>query len=192
LKIGRIPLNIDTKIIDISLVLFFLPGITSYICVMEEWKDIKDYEGLYQISNLGRVKSLRYNKERILKPGVNSQGYHIVVLFINGIPKQFYIHRLVYQEFIGELIAGLVIDHLDNSPSNNNINNLQQVSQRKNVVKGGTTKKGSSKYVGVFWNKERNKWKVKIGINGRSKFLGYFDDEEEAAQAYQNALKSLN
>ena len=162
---------------------------------MEQWKDIKDYEGLYRVSNLGRVKSLNYNhtgKKCILKPGIKNQGYNFIILFIKGKSKQFHIHRLVYQAFIGELIAGLVIDHIDNNPSNNYVNNLQQVSQRKNVVKGKITKKGSSKYVGVFWIKERNKWKTKIGINGRSKFLGYFADEEEAAQAYQNALKSLN
>ena len=68
---------------------------------MEEiWKDIKGYEGLYQVSNLGRLKSLNYKnseKERILKYGINTQGYLIVCLCVNKQRKIFAVHRLVSQ-----------------------------------------------------------------------------------------------
>lgn len=66
---------------------------------MEEiWKDIKDYEGLYQISSLGRVKS--FYKNKILKPRVKENNYLIVSLYKEGKDKKFYIHRLVAEAFI--------------------------------------------------------------------------------------------
>ena len=64
----------------------------------EEWKDIKGYEGLYQISNFGRVKSLYFKKEKILKPH-STKGYLTVRLYRNKIGKDFYIHCLVMDTF---------------------------------------------------------------------------------------------
>jgi hypothetical protein len=159
---------------------------------MEIWKTIKDYEELYQVSDQGNVKSLNYGgwgKERLLKPQITPQGYYIVALYKNGKIKQFIVHRLVYQTFKGELIKGLVIDHISGIRTENNVENLQQISYRSNTIRGKRTKNGSSKYVGVSWAKGRyNKWLAQIMINGKIKGLGYFDSEEEAAQAYQNAL----
>jgi len=159
---------------------------------MEQWKDIKDYEGLYRVSNLGKIKSLRFGKELLMKPVINIHGYYTVKLRKNGKSIAFVIHRLVYQAFIGELIKGLVIDHISGVKTENEVENLQQITNRENVVKGERTKNRSSQYVGVGWNKSRNKWISYIVINGKQKYLGCFDNEEEAAQAYQNALKSLN
>lgn len=83
---------------------------------MEEiWKDIKEFEGLYEVSNLGRVKSLqrlvrdcngmrmRMRKERILKDYKDTHGYHRITLLKNGKRKQFSIHRLVFEAFNGEI-----------------------------------------------------------------------------------------
>ena len=69
----------------------------------EIWKEIKDYEGLYQVSNLGRVKSLNYNhtgKERVLKPGKDTNGYSIVILSKNKETKLCLVHRLVATAFL--------------------------------------------------------------------------------------------
>lgn len=75
--------------------------------MVEFWKDINDYEGLYQVSNLGRVKSLtrilkdgRKWEEKIIKPGNNGHGYLQVNLHKNGKQKNFFIHRLVAEAFI--------------------------------------------------------------------------------------------
>lgn len=71
------------------------------ILVMEEiWKNIEGYEGLYQVSNLGRVKSLKFGKEKILKPVKNTFGYLQVILCKENIQKHLYVHRLVAQAFI--------------------------------------------------------------------------------------------
>ena len=166
----------------------------------EIWKDIKGYEGYYQVSNYGRVKSLdRYvnhntrksiflRKGKILKPYKNNTGYLQVTLRINNKNNMFLLHRLIYQAFIDRLLPNLQIDHIDNNPLNNCIDNLQQVTNRENCSKD---KKGVSKYTGVSWNKNNNKWQVKIYIKKKLLHLGLFTDELEAAEAYQNKLNSI-
>ena len=76
----------------------------------EEWKDIKGYEGKYQVSNLGRIKSLNYNhtkKEKILDIKPRKDGYMYVGLFKNGKRKSFKVHRLVAEAFIEVITAYL-------------------------------------------------------------------------------------
>ena len=102
----------------------------------EIWKDIKDYEGLYQVSNFGRVKSMNYNhsgKEKILKPGTYKSGYLYVVLYKNNKQKHFSIHRLVAEAFleipedIKQYIGTvyLQVNHKDENKQNNNVENLE-------------------------------------------------------------------
>jgi len=160
---------------------------------MEIWKDIKDYEGIYKVSNLGNVKSLRFGKEKILKISFNSvNGYNHVVLYKDKTPRMYSLHRLIYREFIGELIEGLVIDHINGIKTENNVENLQQISYRANTTKGERIKNGTSKYVGVIWHKGNKKWQAMIRIKKERKHLGYFHNEEEAAAAYQAELSKIN
>ena len=101
----------------------------------EQWKDIQGYEGLYQVSNLGKVKSLNYlhtGKEQILKPGKNN-GYLAVVLCKNGKVKTFKIHRLVATTFISNPLNKPCVNHIDCNPQNNNVDNLEWVTQRENI-----------------------------------------------------------
>jgi hypothetical protein len=160
---------------------------------MEIWKDIKDYEGKYQVSNLGKIKSLNYlghGKEKILIP-FNTLGYDYIRLSKNGKNKNFAIHRLVYQAFNGELINGLVIDHISGIRTENISENLQQITNRANTSKGDNFKNRSSKYVGVHWHKPKNKWRSMIRINESRKYLGHFKTELKAYEAYQKALKNI-
>lgn len=109
----------------------------------ELWKDINDYEGLYQVSNLGRVKSLtrilndgRIWKERILKPGKNKGGYLHVALCKNGKIKYFQIYRLVAQAFIPNPDSLPCVNHKDETPLNNNVENLEWCTQEYNLNYG--------------------------------------------------------
>ncbi len=170
---------------------------------MEEiWKDIPDYEGIYQVSNLGRVKSLnrqlitshgiirKYNG-RILKLGTDKFGYLMVDLKKQLNRKTYRIHKLVAIAFLNHKPCGheLVIDHINDNPSDNRVENLQIVTQRYNCRK--KQGKYSSQYKGVSWSKERKKWYSRIKINKKTKHLGTFTDEYEAHLAYQNALKQI-
>lgn len=111
--------------------------------MIEIWKDVPGYEGYYQASNLGRVKSIervvKHNyggpkkiKERILKGNVNRHGYLRVNLSRKGLRKSFSIHRIVAMTFIGE--SDLVVNHIDGVKTNNNINNLEYVTSQENTA----------------------------------------------------------
>jgi hypothetical protein len=155
----------------------------------EIWKDIPNYEGVYQTSNFGNIKSFKLGKERLLNPYINSRGYYSITLHNNKIKKERKVHQLVAEAFLGYKPNGmhLVIDHINNIQTDNRLENLQIINQRLNTTKN--SKKTASKYVGVFWHKQINKWYSRIYINGADKYLGVFKTEIEAHQAYQNQLK---
>ena len=108
---------------------------------MEIYKDIKGYEGLYQVSNLGNVKSLsryvkignnkRFINEKILKPIIVLLGY-AAVNFVNKKRKQFFIHRLVAEAFYGQN-NNLVVNHIDFDKTNNRLENLEFCTQKENI-----------------------------------------------------------
>ena len=169
----------------------------------EVWKDVVGYEGSYQVSNLGNVKSLKRKQEIILKPSVGSSGYYIKTLWKKQISKTYTIHQLVAKAFLGHKPCGmnLVIDHINNDKLDNRAENLQIVSHRFNVSKSNKNKCNiSSKYHGVSIAYVKRKLKnnvikyykkieSQISINGQKIYLGVFKTEEEAHLAYQNALK---
>jgi hypothetical protein len=101
------------------------------------------------------------------------------------------IHKLVAMAFLGHIPAGynLVVDHIDNNPLNNRLDNLQLISQRENTSKD--KKGGTSDFIGVF-NKSSSKWASAIRINNKIINLGSFDTEQEASEYYQKALESIN
>ena len=154
----------------------------------EIWKDVPEYEGLYQVSDWGKVKSLKFQKERILKLTSDCNGYYHCSLWSNGNRKTFTVHILVAIAFLNHKPNGynIVVDHINNLKIDNRLENLQLISHRENISKD--RKGGSSRYVGVYWHKAANKWHAKIGVEGKQKHLGYFFNEIEAAQAYKYAL----
>ena len=168
----------------------------------EIWKDIPNYEGLYQVSNFGNVKSLeryvkgkvenRLQKENILSKrlvGDIGNQYYAVTLCNNKNRKQVKVSVLVAMAFLNHIpngYVGFTVDHIDNNPLNNDVNNLQVITKRENSSKD---KKGISKYTGVTFNKKTNKWRSQIWINGKNKTLGSFDDELEAHRVYQKELQ---
>lgn len=166
--------------------------------VHERFQDIPDYEGFYQVSTFGRVKSLariiqycnRKVTERILKQSYATQ-YLAVALNKDGIGKTFRIHQLMAITFMNHKPCNydVVIDHKDNIKANNFEWNLQLITQRENMSKD--RKNGTSKYTGVAWNKRMKQWKVSIRNNGIIYYLGCFESEEEASEYYQNALKAI-
>ena len=99
----------------------------------EEWKPIKGYEGLYEVSNMGRVKSLRYGKEIIMSTPDNSTGYRNVELN-NKEPKRKMIHRLVAEAFIPNPMNLPVVNHLDGDKHNNCVSNLEWCTYRQNTL----------------------------------------------------------
>lgn len=100
---------------------------------MEEiWKDIAGWEGLYQVSTCGRVKSLKYGKERILKQSKNSSGYLTVSLYIEGKTFSKVVHRLVAIAFIPNPENKIEVNHIDEDKKNNRLENLNWMTSKEN------------------------------------------------------------
>ena len=149
---------------------------------MEEiWKDIKGYEGLYQVSNMGRVKSLErtvwngkgYYKtpERILKAGANGDGYLSVNLCKDGRKKPYYVHRLVVQAFIENTQNLPEINHKNEDKTDNRVENLEWCNRSYNV--------------------EYSKAKPVIGINKVSGLIVEFPSAKEAKKVLNIAQGSI-
>jgi len=171
----------------------------------EIFKDIKGYEGRYQVSNLGRVKSLerkcktkggalRIVYGRILSFGIDGQGYRIVGICKNGNNKTTKVHHLVWETFGESKRNGieLQVDHIDNDKLNNHIYNLQLLDNRANCSKGWLISgKKTSQFTGVGWHTRNKMWRARIRVDNRQKLLGYFHSEHEAALTYQKVLEGL-
>ena len=120
----------------------------------ETWKAIAGFEGLYEVSDLGRVKSLKFGKERILKPGGDTHGYLQVCLCKDGHVKKFKVHRLVAESFIQNPNNLETINHKDEVKTNNTVSNLEWMSQKDNINYGTRNKRAAeslSKQVQMFY-----------------------------------------
>ena len=114
--------------------------------VQEIWRDVNGYEGIYQISDHGNVRSLarevrqgKYGKTRpvggmLLRPTDNGNGYLIVPLRKNGRRKNFYVHRLVAEHFVENVFCHKFVNHKDYNIRNNRAENLEWCTQRENIT----------------------------------------------------------
>ncbi len=157
---------------------------------MEEiWKDIKGYEGDYQVSNFGRAKSYkRYKEGKIMKSSFDKDGYLIIGFNKNNKQKTYKTHRIVAQAFLGLDIDDKtkMINHKNHIVSDNRIENLEIVNIRENS--SYRLKKTTSRFIGAKYHKRDKKWESFIRINNKDAYLGRFNTEEEAHQAYLKAL----
>lgn len=127
----------------------------------EIWRPIKNYEGLYEISSWGNVKSLpkkvkvgiknnnfAIKKEKILKQTHRKDGYRRIALSHNKSTKNYYVHRLVAEAFIDNPNNYKYINHKDENKSNNNIDNLEWCSFKYNINYGTRNKRASKSLTG--------------------------------------------
>jgi hypothetical protein len=170
---------------------------------MEIWKDIKNFEGRYQVSNTGKVRSLdrvivcSNHKERCFKGCILSttnkkSKYKSITLTEPGYRRTNFCHVLVASHFIDDIPKGMSVNHKDSNTLNNHVDNLEIVSIRDNTRHAMNKKDTSSRHIGVYWDKKPRKWKASIHINGSGKNLGRFKHEEDAKKAVDAFIKKMN
>ena len=163
----------------------------------EEWGDIPGYEDQYEVSSTGIVRSKPrlkwggrgwYNSNgRVLKSHIRNSGYSHVILCKDSKTRCYFIHQLIAMAFWGHTpdgTSGMVVDHIDNNPSNNNIENLQVISHRENCYKDKDAP-------GVYWHNKNQKWCAVFTFRYEKKYIGSFDTKAEAKEAYINMVESL-
>ncbi len=153
----------------------------------EVWKDIEGYEGIYQVSNMGRVKSLNYNhtkKPRILKQSVNGRGYPQLNLYKGPIRKIKTVHTLVAKAFIPNPENKYTVDHINTVRHDNKLENLRWATLKENMNNEITKKRfkeiqrETGKRTIVIARKACEK-KVKCTTTGRT-----FNSIKEASEYY--------
>lgn len=144
---------------------------------MEIWKDILQYEGYYRVSNLGNVYSVKRNK--LLKPTCGTNVYLSVNLYKNGYSKTFMIHRLVAICFLENINNKQQVNHKDHNRQNNNVSNLEWVSQSENVKHSykNINRKIAKAWIGKLGNK-----------HNRSKGIYEFDNNGQLLNYYESGL----
>lgn len=114
--------------------------------MIEEWKDILGYEGKYQVSNTGRVQSLKHNDVKILRLSKNKGGYLLVGLGLNGIHSTKYVHRLVWEAFNGPIPEGMQVNHINEDKTDNRLENLNLMTCKENLNWGTTQERKGASY----------------------------------------------
>jgi len=162
----------------------------------EIWKDINGYEGLYKISSYGKVLSLSKkfknnatSDEIILKNTLDYYGFDHVFLYKNKTEKVCKIHTLVAKHFIDNNNNYTHLLHKDLNKRNNNKNNIVWASKEETTHTQKKQKNRSSKFKGVCWHKNAQKWVAYITKKRKTIYLGCFENEKDAALAYnENAI----
>jgi hypothetical protein len=170
---------------------------------MELWKNVVDYEGKYEVSNFGRVRSLLdcrgniLSEPRILKDAKNNRDYHVVQLCKDGVAKSFLVHRLVIFAFIGPPENDeMTVDHIDNTnKSNNHLSNLRWATREQQMANRTTpitinSKPGKSNEKYIHYMPKLGKYRV---YNKRhNPVLEYFTTREDAIIFRNNYLEEAS
>jgi hypothetical protein len=172
--------------------------------MVEEWRAVPGWEGLYEVSDQGRVRSLdrivvqqarfgmieRFAPGRIMAIGKDAKGYRQCRLFNAGVSRHFHVHVLVLMAFVGPRPDGWVGDHINGVCDDNRPENLRWVSYRDNA-RNRFAPRGENPHVGIDFVPSRNQWRARAtDASGRRRHLGHYANAETAAAAYRQFRKA--
>lgn len=157
----------------------------------EEWLPVVGYEGFYEVSNFGNVRSIKrtiidscnrefVKKSKLRKLSFDRHGYHKVTITKGGIHKTKKVHTLVAESFLNHCSGknGMTVDHINNKRTDNRLSNLQVISYSLNTRKGKKNK--TSRFHWVSLNKQSKRWIFCFENAGFKKKVGGFETEDAA------------
>jgi len=168
--------------------------------VTEEWRDCVGFEGRYQVSNLGNVRSLdrvlsdgRKRKGQMMNTRIGTKGYVKVGLRDGVRQHTFNVHRLVALAFLDGVAEEKVVDHIDGNKTNNKASNLRWVSQTVNLTnrKNCHTLSGET---GIEYRSDMAKskpWLARVKIKGKTHNLGYYAEKQDAVSARNKFIEGM-
>lgn len=161
--------------------------------IMEEeiWKDVEGFNGRYQISNIGRVKSILKTRTKIRVPRIHSTGYFCLNLTLNYKWKSIVIHRLVAQAFIPNPENKPQVNHIDGNKLNNCVSNLEWVTRLENVRHSWDTGLSKPSCIGRF-NELHPMSKVIYQYSMDGEYLQSFPSVSEAARSIGSGIGNIS
>jgi hypothetical protein len=162
----------------------------------EIWQDIPWTHGVYQVSNKGRVRrAVGFNSHNYCAIAYvrKKRGYSFVRIAVDGRQRDFPIHRLVAEAFLGKCPKGLAVNHKDGVKINNTPENLEYVTNAENTKHAWQTGLMSQKlsYGCVYWYGKDKRWRGRIRKHGKEYFIGNFKRKLQALYRVQEALDQL-
>lgn len=147
--------------------------------MLEIWRDISGYEGLYKISNFGRIKSFK-NNEKYIKPSKTKRGYLNVKFCKNKCINQFYLHRLVASAFIENIENKPIVNHKNGNKEDNNVFNLEWCTSSENAkhAHANNLNKGKKKSIAQY--------------NKNGDLLKIWDSQTKASDTLGISIPSIN
>lgn len=158
---------------------------------MTDWNDVFIYsDGLLiwkkdKIDSKGRLTRVRAGD---IAGTIRPDGYVGIVHEY----KRHLLHRIIWEMHNGAIPEGMTIDHIDHNPANSKIENLRMVEHKDNLKNQSMSKANKSGFTGVFFAKNRNKWRAVVTVNYKKIVLGHFDNFEDAVSARKTADKTFN
>ena len=172
--------------------------------IKEEWRPVKvwkkgvlyDYTGKYEVSNLGRVKSIKFQKAKLLKPGKAKNGYLLVRLYASENSWTFYLHRLVWEAFNGKILEGIQVNHKNEIKTDNRLENLNLMTPKENCNWGtAQDRKRKSMKEKHRYLTEEHKQKLLEGRKKSNTYRNHTDYRVKIVQQYDvegNLLTEYN